>query len=78
MTCQAIIAQTVSAIKGLPEEKAEEIAAFAAFTQKRYEEEQLTRGIQQLVAASATFAFLADEEDLYSTADLKERYDDKG
>ena len=75
MTHQAIIAQTVEAIKCLPVEKAEEIAEFAAFLQKRYEEQQLTRGLQRLTAASAAFAFLADEEDLYSAADLVEKYD---
>ena len=75
MTHQAIIARTGEAIKELPAEKAEEIAEFAAFLQKRFEEQQLTRGIQQLTAESAAFDFLKAEEDLYSTDDLVEKYD---
>ncbi|MBC7446973.1 MAG: hypothetical protein H7330_02820 [Hymenobacteraceae bacterium] len=76
MTHQTIIAQTVEAIKRLPVEKAEEVAEFAVFLQARYEEQQLTRGLQQLTAESETFAFLADEEELYTPADLRQRFDD--
>lgn len=75
MTHRAIIIQTVAVIQRLPIEKAEEIAEFAALLQKRFEEQQLTHGIQQLTAASATFDFLAEEEDLYSSDDLIEKYD---
>ena len=74
MTKQAIIEQTVKAINQLPEDKAEEISAFAAFVMKRYEEQQLTEEIQQIVSNSQTFDFLNDEEDLYSASDLKEVY----
>ena len=76
MTRQAIIERTIKAINQLPEEKAEEISDFADFVSKRYEEYQLTNGIQQLTADSKAFAFLNNEEDLYSVADLKEVYND--
>jgi len=74
MTRQAIIERTIKAINRLPEDKAEEISEFADFVSKRYEEYQLTQGIQKLTANSQAFDFLNDEEDLYSLADIKELY----
>lgn len=74
MTRQAIIERTIKAINQLPEDKALAISDFADFVSKRYKEHQLTQGIQKLAADSQAFAFLADEEDLYSEADLKEVY----
>ena len=74
MTKQAIIARTVEAIKQLPDDKAAEISDFVDFLLKRYEEHALTKGLQQLTAESQTFAFLHDEEELYTEADLKQLY----
>jgi hypothetical protein len=74
MTRQAIIERTIKALNQLPEDKAEEISDFADFVTKRYEEDRMTKGIQQLTASNQAFDFLNDEEDLYSEADLKEVY----
>ena len=74
MTKQAIIEQTVKAINQLPEDKAKEISEFADFVTKRYEEQKLTIGIQQLTSNSNAFSFLDNEEDLYTETDLKEVY----
>jgi uncharacterized membrane-anchored protein YjiN (DUF445 family) len=74
MTRQAIIERTLKAINQLPEEKAEEISDFAEFMMKQYEEQQLTKGIQQLTTTSQAFDFLNGEEDLYTEEDLKEKY----
>ena len=71
---QAIIDRTIKAINLLPADKAEEISDFADFVSKRYEEQQLTQGIQNLAAESQVFNFLHDEEDLYTEANLKEVY----
>ncbi len=76
MTRQAIIEQTLKTINQLPDDKAEEISDFAAFVFKKYEEQTLTQGIQQLAMKGQTFQFLADEEDLYSVADIKKRNND--
>ena len=76
MTRQTIIERTVQAINQLPKEKAEEISDFADFVIKKYEDQVLTHGIQQLSMESKAFQFLADDEDLYSLDDLKERYHD--
>lgn len=74
MTKQTIIERTTHAINQLPLNKAEEIADFVDFILKRYEEQLLTQGIQQLAAEGQTFDFLNEEEDLYSIKDLKEVY----
>ena len=74
MTRQAIIERTIKAINQLPENKAEEISDFAEFMMKQYEEQRLTEGLHRLTASSQTFDFLHSEEDLYTEADLKEKY----
>ena len=74
MTRQAIIERTIKAINQLPEDKAEEISDFADFVIKKFEDNRITESIQQLASKSQSFAFLTDEEDLYSSNDLKEKY----
>ena len=74
MTRKAIIERTVKVISQLPEDKAREISDFADFVIKRYEEMQLSEGIQKLTTESNAFDFLNEEEDLYSLSDLKEVY----
>lgn len=74
MTKQTIIERTIHAINQLPLNKAEEISDFADFIIKRYEEQLLTQGIQQLASEGQTFDFLNQDEDLYSVNDLKEVY----
>ena len=74
MTRRLIIERTVNAINQLPEEKAVEISDFAEFIIKRFEEQRLTEGIQNLITTSQSFSFLAEEEEIYTIADLKEVY----
>jgi hypothetical protein len=74
MTRQAIIDRTLKAINQLPEDKAEEISDFAEFIRKQYEEQEISKGVQQLTASSKAFDFLEQEEDLYTEKDLKETY----
>ena len=68
MTQSAVIENTVSTLSKLPTEKALE---FAAFVLKNHEEALLQQGITQIIGDSQSFAFLADEEDLYTKDDLK-------
>lgn len=72
MTRERIIERTIKAINQLPEDKAKEISDFADFIIKRFEEQQLTEGLQKLAGQSEAFGFLEEEEDLYSESDLKE------
>ena len=74
MTRQLIIERTLKVINQLPDDKAEEISDFADFVFKRYEEHELTNGIQQMASESQAFNFLINEEEIYSVADLKEVY----
>ncbi|MBU1821560.1 MAG: hypothetical protein KKG00_08635 [Bacteroidetes bacterium] len=74
MTKQAIIERTLKAINQLPPEKAEEISDFADFIARKYENQQLTKGIQKMASDSKAFDFLHEEEDLYTVEDLKEVY----
>ncbi|QJD80689.1 hypothetical protein [Spirosoma rhododendri] len=71
MTKQAIIDRTVKAISQLPDDKAAEISDFVEFISKRYEEQQLTAGLQTAMAESQAFSFLQDDDDIYSVDDLK-------
>lgn len=74
MTQASVIENTISALSKLPIEKAAEVADFADFVLQRHEESLLQAGITQIVADSEVFAFLKDEEDLYTKDDLKVRF----
>ena len=74
MSRHQLVEQALQTINQLPEEKISEVVDFASFVLKRYEETQLQRGIERLVETSNTFAFLHNDEDLYTLDDLKERY----
>ena len=74
MTKQIIIERTLKVISQLPEDKALEISNFADFIFKRYEEDQITKGIEKMCSESQAFNFLNEEEEIYSLAYLKEVY----
>lgn len=74
MTKKGLINRTVETLERLPEDKIQEVADFADFVLKRYEEQILQRGIETIVSESDSFAFLRDEENLYDESDLKEKY----
>lgn len=74
MTRQAIIQKTVQALQILPQDKAQEISDFADFMLRKYEDLILQQGIQALQSQSEAFAFINDEKDLYSPADVKEKF----
>jgi len=74
MDKQILINRTIEALEKLPEEKVYEVANFADYILKKYEEQILQTGIEALVSDSESFSFLGDEEDLYDESDLKERY----
>lgn len=74
MNKKGLINKTIEALEKLPEDKVNEVATFADFVLKRYEEQTLQRGIETIVSQSESFAFLKEEEDLYDESDLKEKY----
>ena len=74
MTRETLIQRTLTVLAKLPPDKASEIADFADYILKKYDDSILQKGIETLISDSKTFDFLKNEEDLYSLADLKERY----
>ena len=72
MTKQLIIERTLKVMNQLPDDKAEEISDFADFVFKRYEEQELSKGLQSIVSESTAFNFLNEEQEIYSISDLKE------
>jgi hypothetical protein len=74
MTRKAVIEDTIATLSKLPVEKAAEVADFAAFVLKKHEDALLRQGITELVEDSSAFAFLEDEEELYTIDDLKVRF----
>lgn len=73
-TREILIEKTIEKLVKLPDQKLVEVSNFAEFLLNRIEDQLLTSGIQKLVSDSKVFKLLEDEEDLYSTEDLKEKY----
>ncbi len=74
MDRQSLINRTIGTLEKLPQEKLNEIADFADFVLKKYEDQILQKGIDKIVAESDSFAFLNEEEDLYDESDLKVKF----
>ncbi|MBW6478876.1 MAG: hypothetical protein K0B37_05555 [Bacteroidales bacterium] len=74
MTKETLIKETLKTLSKLPDMKVKEVSDFAFFLLKKYDEEILQSGIENLVSKSQTYSFLKDEEDLYTVEDLKEKY----
>jgi len=74
MTRETLIQRTLTILAKLPQDKANEIADFADYVLKKYDDQLLQKGIEKLISNSKTFDFLKNEEDLYALADLKEKY----
>jgi hypothetical protein len=72
MKKQLIIEKTLKAINQLPNDKAVEISDFADFLFKRYEEEELAKGLQSVISESKTFFILREDDEIYSIKDLKD------
>ena len=63
---QNSIERTISLLNQLPDAKVTEVADFAQFILKKYEEEILQAGIAKMTEESKTFNFLKEEENLYT------------
>ena len=74
MTREILIKKTIDHLTKLPDQKLKEVSDFAEFLLNRIENQLMTEGIQKLTTDSKAFKFLETEEDIYSIADLKERY----
>jgi len=74
MTRQVLIQRTIDNLSKLPDQNLKEVSDFAEFLLSKLEDRFLTEGIQKLAMGSKSFQFLEEEEDLYTEADLKEKY----
>jgi len=74
MTREFIIQKTINVMSTLPQDKLEEISDFADFILKKYEEHTLQQGIYKLNSESTAFNFLNEDENLYSSVDIKEKF----
>jgi hypothetical protein len=74
MTKEALIEKTLQAISRLPADKVQEISDFADFLLKQLDDQILQKGIDAFMTSSDSFEFLKEEEELYSTKDLKVKY----
>ena len=74
MPKKTLINRTLTTLSKLPPDKVKEVSDFADYILKKYDEEILQRGIEKLVGESEAFAFLKQEEDIYTVEDLKEKY----
>ena len=74
MTRNTLIEKTIKNLKKLPNQKLVEVSDFTDFLLRQIEDKTLTEGIQKIASESKTFNFLEEEEVLYSTNDLKERF----
>lgn len=72
MKKQLIIEKTLKAINQFPNDKAVEISDFADFLFKRYQEEELAKGLQSVISESKTFFILREDDEIYSIKDLKD------
>ena len=73
MAEKTLINRTLTTLSKLPPDKVKEVSDFADYILKKYDEQILRRGIEKLIGDSKAFAFLSQEEDIYTVEDLKEK-----
>ena len=74
MTKDTLIKRTLRSLSRLLQDKIREVSDYTEAILKKFDEELVNKGIQKFVSNSKTFEFLKEEEDLYTTEDLKEKY----
>ncbi|HZX75321.1 MAG TPA: hypothetical protein VFE57_12920 [Cyclobacteriaceae bacterium] len=74
MTRETLIKKTLESLSKLPDQRVKEVSDFAEFLLSKIDDQIIIEGIQKLAANSASYQFLNDEEDIYTVADLKEKY----
>jgi hypothetical protein len=69
-----LIETTLKSIEKLPENELQEINDFAEFLLSKVDKKQLTKDISQINLASGSYKFLAQDDNIYTVNDLKEKY----
>lgn len=74
MNKKELIKQTINQLEKLPTEKIAGVYDYAEFISKKLEDSSLIKGTTAINIKSKSFAFLNEDEDLYSVEDLKEKF----
>jgi len=70
----ALIHKIISILEVLPKEKLKVVRDFTDFLLQKNDDLELQRGMEKLMNQSDVFDFLKEDEALYSTKDLKEKF----
>ncbi|MGK7390688.1 MAG: hypothetical protein ACNS60_10060 [Candidatus Cyclobacteriaceae bacterium M2_1C_046] len=74
MTRKAIIDKTIEILHRLPDAELDQVYKFTDFLRKQIDDEIIIKGSAELMKNSNSLNFLNDEEELYTRADLKEKF----
>jgi hypothetical protein len=74
MSRSDILKGTIQNLEKLSEKQLMEAAHYIEYLTKKFEETILEKGIAKLTEESESFQFLAEEQEIYTKSDLKERY----
>ncbi len=75
MDKKKLIESVVEKMKKLPEDKLKEVEDYLDFLINKYQEDLIIqKGIEDIVQNSKSYAFLKEDDDIYTVEDLKERY----
>jgi hypothetical protein len=77
MTRDKLIQKTIQHLSQLPNQKIQEVSDYAETLLRGIDQKILAEGMQQLVSEAKAFDFLAEDDDLYSAADVIEKYGDQ-
>lgn len=67
-----VLKNTITKLRQLDEDNLQEAKDFVEFLLSKVSDKNLTKEIQKQAESGNSFAFLEDEEELYSIDDLKE------
>jgi len=73
-----LLEDTINYLKIMPEDKISEVYDFVEYLYLKHESYILKKGIQKLESETESFKFLSNEQDIYSVADIKEKYNAEG
>lgn len=76
MTREKLIRKTMLHLSQLPNQKLQEVSDYAEALLQGIDQKMISDGMQQLVSDAKAFEFLNEEEDLYTVADVIEKYVD--
>ncbi len=75
MDKKKLIESVVEKMKKLPEDKLKEVEDYLDLLINKYQEDLIIqKGIEDIVQNSKSYAFLKEDDDIYTVEDLKERY----